>query len=107
MGCIQLAVPDLVLTELEHVLQTKLGCDDERVQSALATLQQMDLSIIPWSDEVGRAAALLTLQCPITIFDAYFLALATELQYAYITADARLYACVQHIPSVILLSNLR
>ena len=66
----------------------------------------MGMSIVVPTKRVVESAISIALQHDITVYDAYFIALAKELNFRYVTADEKLYRKIKGLDFVELLGNL-
>lgn len=67
----------------------------------------MGISIIVPTKRVIESAIGIAFQFDITIYDAYFIALAKELKFKYITADEKLHNKIKNLDFAQLLKTLQ
>ncbi len=90
-GDIELVVPDLMLYEVSNALRYNPDFDETDVADAVGTLFDIGISIIVPNREVINSALNLAYNHKITVYDAYYVALAKEINFKLITADRKLY----------------
>jgi len=76
------------------------------VINAVESLMDMGINIIVPTREVMAFAVELAFKLNITLYDAYFVALAKTLKYTFITSDQKLYHKIKDIKFVKLLGDL-
>ncbi len=88
---INILCPDLILYELSNALRYNPNFDVDDVKLAINSILEMDLNIIvPLSSTINRAIEL-SFEKDITLYDAFYIALAFDLDFVFITADKKLY----------------
>ena len=90
-GNIELVVPDLLLYEVSNALLYNPNFDENDVVEAVDSLYDMGIDIIIPTGEVLRSAINLAFTHDVTIYDAFYAALADEIDFTLITADAKFY----------------
>jgi len=90
-GEIELVVPDLILYEVSNALRYNPDFDETDVADAVGTLFDIGISIIVPNRDVINSALNLAYEHKITVYDAYYVALAKEINFKLITADRKLY----------------
>jgi len=83
-------VPDLLLYELANALKYNPSFDANDVSDALTSIFDMDLEIVTPIPEIINLAVALAFEYNITVYDAFYIALAKDLELTFITADRRL-----------------
>lgn len=96
-GDIELVVPDLILYEVSNALRYNPDFDETDVADAVGTLFDIGISIIVPNREVINSALNLAYEHKITVYDAYYVALAKEINYKLITADRKLYLKIKDL----------
>jgi predicted nucleic acid-binding protein len=86
---LQLHAPDILLMESANALRYA-GLSEERILQNLETIPALGVEIIPFSFDVLNSAVSLSLQHDVTVYDAYFLALAQTMEIPLITADRKM-----------------
>lgn len=87
----ELVVPDLLLYEVSNALRYNPNFDETDVVEAVGSLFDMGISIIVPTLEVIKSSIDIAFSHNITIYDAFYVALAKEIDFALITADSKLY----------------
>ena len=90
MGEERVIVPDLILYELANALKYNPNFDANDVSDALTSIFDMDLEIVTPIPEIINLAVALAFEYNITVYDAFYIALAKDLELTFITADRRL-----------------
>ncbi len=90
MGEERVIVPDLLLYELANALKYNPRFDANDVSDALTSIFDMDLEIVTPIPEIINLAVALAFEYNITVYDAFYIALAKDLELTFITADRRL-----------------
>jgi predicted nucleic acid-binding protein len=85
-----LHVPDILLMELANALRYSGRLSGEKILEDLETLPALDIEIIPFSLETLNLAVSLSLEHDLAVYDAYFLAVAQDLEMPLITADRKM-----------------
>ena len=104
---IELIVLDQSLYELIHLLKESAHFDQDLLASALASLEFMHITVIPYSPEVLRRAAQIACGHDISLYAACPVALGAHLRCQVITADEMVFRKVATLPWTLLLSDLR
>ncbi len=104
-GELMIAVPDLSLYEVANALRYNKTIDEDNIKEAIDSLIQLGINIVVPTKEVMDLAISFALKYNITVYDAYFLALAKVLNFACITADEKLYQRVKELSFVKLLRD--
>jgi len=89
-GEIEIAAPDLIIYELSNALRFNPAFNQEDVKEAIQSILDLDFEIITPLQTTTDKAIELAFEYNITIYDAFYVALADELDYAIITADKKL-----------------
>ena len=97
MGGERVVVPDLLLYELANALKYNPSFDANDVSDALTSIFDMDVDIVTPIPEIINSAVTLAFEHNITVYDAFYLALAKEIEFTFITADGRLYKRVKDL----------
>ena len=90
MGDEKVVVPDLLLYELANALKYNPSFNTDDVSDALASIFDMDMDIVTPTPEIINSAVTLAFEHEITVYDAFYVALAKETELTFITADGRL-----------------
>lgn len=86
-----IVIPDLLLYELANALRYNRGFDSIDVRDALVSIFEMQIDIIVPISALMTSAIALAFEHNITVYDAFYVALAKESGLSLITADDRLY----------------
>ena len=100
MGEERVIVPDLLLYELANALKYNPSFDANDVSDALTSIFDMDVDIVTPIPEIINSAVTLAFEHNITVYDAFYIALAKETELTFITADRRLYERVRDLDFV-------
>ena len=100
IGEIELVVPDLMLYEVSNALRYNPDFDETDVSEAVGTLYDIGISIIVPNRDVINSALNLAYEHKITVYDAYYVALAKEINFKLITADRKLYLKIKDLKIV-------
>jgi predicted nucleic acid-binding protein len=103
---IELAVLDQVVYELIHVLKESRHFDGELLETALASLEYMHITIVPYNYDLVSKATRIAFEHDISIFAAGAVALGAHLRCQMVTADEQVYRRISSLPWTILLANL-
>ena len=90
-GNTELVVPDLLLYEVSNALRYNPSFDENDVVEAVDSLHDMGIDTIIPTGDVIRSAINLAFTHDVTIYDAFYAALADEIDFTLITADAKFY----------------
>ena len=102
-GEIEIIVPDLILYEIANALRYNPRFDEKDVMDAVKSLFELGIRILIPTPSVIDRATKLAFTHDITVYDAYYVALADELSVHFVTADKKLYNKISKIPFVRLL----
>lgn len=87
-------VPDLLIYELSNALKHNPHFKVQDVCDAVSSLFDMDIDIVTPLPEIIDTAIKLAFEHAISVYDAFYVALAKETGLNLITADKKLYARV-------------
>ncbi|PIU22884.1 MAG: hypothetical protein COT13_06060 [Chloroflexi bacterium CG08_land_8_20_14_0_20_45_12] len=104
-GECNIAVPDLLLYELANSLRYNPSFNEADVEQAITSLFDMGIDIIAPVSGLITEATKLAFRHDITIYDAFYIALATDLGYALVTSDMKLHQKVKQLDFVKFLSG--
>jgi predicted nucleic acid-binding protein len=90
MGEERVIVPDLLLYELANALKYNPTFDTKDIHDALTSIFDMEMDIVTPLPEIINSAVTLAFEHNITVYDAFYVALAKDLELTFITADGRL-----------------
>lgn len=106
-GRVILIVPDLVFYEVANALKfSSHRVPEDEIKKYIESLVQIKLKVFPFDLEILLEALNFMRDYEITIYDAYFLALASITSSIFVTADHKLYIKVKPLSFVKLLSDL-
>jgi len=100
-------VPDLLLYELANALKYNPSFDANDVSDALTSIFDMDLDIVTPIPEIINSAVTFAFEHNITVYDAFYIALAKEIELTFITADRRLSERVSSLDFVKFIGDLQ
>lgn len=106
MGEERVIVPDLLLYELANALKYNPSFDANDVSDALTSIFDMDMDIVTPIPETINSAVTLAFEYNITVYDAFYVALAKETELTFITADRRLCERVSNLDFVKFIENI-
>ncbi len=104
-GFIHLACPDLVVYEIANVLRYNKALTEDDVTKSVCSILSLGMDIIVPTKRTIETAVKMAFTYDVTVYDAFFVALAKELNCTLITADKKLFAKVKYLSFVILLEN--
>jgi len=107
MGEERVVVPDLLLYELANALKYNPRFNANDVSNALTSIFDMELDIVTPIPEIINSAVILAFEYNITVYDAFYIALAKETELTFITADRRLYEGVRNLDFVKFVGDLQ
>jgi len=102
----RVTIPDLVLYELGNALRFNPRFTTRDIDAAIHSLIDMNLTIRAAEQDILVPAVSLAFQYAVTVYDAYFLALADKLESMLITADYKFCQKFDEVKSVIPLDKL-
>lgn len=105
MGEEKVVVPDLLLYELSNALKYNPSFDDNDVCDALTSIFNMGIDIVTPIPEIINLAVTLAFEYNITVYDAFYVALAKDLELVFITADRRLCERVSNLNFVMFIGE--
>jgi predicted nucleic acid-binding protein len=104
-GLVTIAVPDLIVYEIANALRYNKNLNEKDVKDSIGSIMSMDLDIVVPTKNVVESAISTALEHDVTVYDAYFIALAKALKYTFVTADEKLYQKIKKLNFVKLLKN--
>lgn len=102
----QIIIPDLALYELSNALRYNPNFTVEDVTAAIYSLVEMGLTIRAVAPDILVRAIELAYQYDVTLYDAYFLAIAAKTEVMLVTADYKFYQRVGETKFVVRLAEL-
>jgi predicted nucleic acid-binding protein len=105
-GDFEIHVPDLLFYELGNILRLKESLVSKDALTILRETYALALQIHPIDLLLAEATFRITREYDITFYDASFVALSYLLQASFVTADKKLFAKIQTLPTAIFLGNL-
>lgn len=105
-GRFTIAIPDIAIYEIGNALRYEPEFSPKEVSRAIAELYELDIDIIAPLPYLAAPTATIAYQSEVTFYDAFYLALAKELNLQFVTADEKLYRKVKGHPQITLLSAL-
>lgn len=104
-GKVNIAIPDLVIYEIGNALRYNKTVTQKDVQEAVKSIIDLGIDIIVPTKNVIDTALSLAFEHDITFYDAYYVALAKELNFTFVTADKQLYNKTQTPEFITLLKD--
>lgn len=98
-------IPDLLIYEVSNALRYNTNYSNEDIKIAIRTIYDMEIEIVAPVPEIHDIAVEIARLKDITIYDAYYIALAQEIGYNFVTADKRLMDKVKDLEFVIFLGD--
>ena len=86
----EIAAPDLLIYEMSNVLSLHPGFAENEVILAMHSIWDIGISIVTPTKSLIERTIKLSKQYGITAYDSSYIALAEELGYDFLTADAKL-----------------
>ncbi len=105
-GYSEIVVPDLQLYEIANALRYNKNLKLPEVDDAVKSLIDVGIKIVVPTKEVMETALSIAYEFDLTVYDAYFIALAKELDFVCVTADKKLYDKIKKMKFVQFLSEL-
>ena len=105
-GEMEIVLPDLILYELSNALRFNPVFDFNDVKETVGSILDMDLTITSPTSSVLNESIRLAFSKNITVYDAIYISLASNLNYILVTADKKLYNKVKDLGFVFLLEEL-
>jgi len=102
-GDIEIVVPDLLLYEVSNALRFNPNFKEEDIKKAIQSLFDIDINIVVPVQETLQEAVDIAYSKNITIYDAFYIALAQTIGFDFITADEKLYEKTKDISGIFLL----
>jgi len=106
-GNVEIVVPDLLLYEISNALRYNKNIKKSEVNGAIKSLIEIGIKIIVPTEDVMMTAISIAYTHDLTVYDAYFIALAKELDFIFVTADERLYNKLKELKFAKLLNWLK
>lgn len=97
---LQVVVPALLLYEIGNILLRKTRLDSEELSLALDQVRALPFTVVGPEADLLRRTVRLGRELSLTFYDASFIAIAEQLDCAFVTADQKLYGRVRHLPRV-------
>ncbi|MEA1944612.1 MAG: type II toxin-antitoxin system VapC family toxin [Euryarchaeota archaeon] len=99
-GYTELVVPDLLLYEVSNALRYNPNFDETDVIEAVDSLYDIGISIIVPTGGVIKSAINLAFTHNVTIYDAFYAALAETIDFTLITADVKFHRKIEDLSFV-------
>ena len=94
-GETMIVIPDLVLYEITNALRYNPNFNEDDVKSAADSLFDLEIDIITPTANILKNAVDTAFEFDITLYDAYYIALAKEINFVFVTADMKLYNAIK------------
>jgi len=104
-GEVNIACPDLVLYEIANALRYNKKLTEDDVKNSVYSIIDIGIDVIVPTKTVLESAISLAFKYDTTLYDGYFIALAKELGYIFITSDDNLFKKVKVLNFVRLLKE--
>ena len=104
-GDVNIACPDLVLYEIANALRFNKKITEDDVKNSVNSIIDIGIDIIVPTKTVLESAISLAFKYDTTLYDAYFIALAKDLSYIFITSDDNFFKKVKGLDFVKLLKD--
>lgn len=105
-GLHEIMVPDLLLYEISNALRYDKNFNSDIIAKSIDSLFEMDLIItMPSADLISKATEV-ALEFGITVYDAIYVALASQTNGVFITADKALYEKIKELENCKLLAEI-
>lgn len=105
-GEINIAVPDLLISEVSNALLYNPALSHSETLKCIKSLYDLSLDIIAPVLDISIATIQFSYKKKITFYDAIYVVLAQQLGFQYVTADTKLYTRIKDLPFVKLLKNI-
>ncbi len=99
-GECELAAPDLILYEVSNALRFNPNFNEDDVNEAVNSLFDMGIDIIVPTPRVVRSSVMMAFNYKITIYDAFYAALASDIGFIFVTADGKLHQKIKDMEFV-------
>lgn len=99
-GICEIAAPDLILYEVSNALRFNPNFNEDDVIEAVNSLFDMGISIIVPTPRVVKSSINMAFRYKTTIYDAFYVALANEIGFKFVTADSKLYQKIKDLEFV-------
>lgn len=99
-GKYELALPDLAIYEVSNALRFNPNFNEEDVIEAVDSLFDIGISIVVPTPKVIKSSVSIAFKHNITIYDAYYAALANEIGFTLVTADSKLHQKIKDMKFV-------
>ena len=106
-GYVNIAFPDLVIYEIANALRYNQKVTEDDVKNSVNSILDLGIDIIVPTKNVTESAISLAFEYDITLYDAYFVALAKELGFEFVTADDNFYKKIKRLKFIKLLKNIQ
>jgi len=106
-GDVNIACPDLVIYEIANALHYNNKFTQKDVKNSVDSIIDIGIDIIVPTKRVIESAISIAFEFDITLYDAYFIALAKELEFEFVTADEDFYKKIKKVNFVELLRNIK
>ena len=107
LGYVNITFPDLVIYEIANALRYNQKVTEDDVKNSVNSLIDLGINIIVPTKKITESAISIAFEYDITLYDAYFVALAKELGFQFVTADENFYKKIRELKFVNLLENIQ
>jgi len=105
-GTKTITTPDLSMYEIANALRYNKNITKEEIEEAVNSLIDLGIDIIVPTKNIMKSAIDIAFDSDITVYDAYFVALAKELGFTLVTADGSLFEKIKKLKFAILLKDM-
>ena len=104
-GKLEIVLPDLVLYEIANALRYNPNIDSNDVIDAISSILDMEIEIVVPQSSILRKAIEIAFEKKISFYDSFYIALASEIDFGFVTADEKLYNKIKDLGNVHLLKD--
>lgn len=104
-GINEIVVPDLLLYELSNAMRFDPNFNSELIKKSIHSLFEIDITIVIPSENLISDAIRIAIERDITVYDAIYVALSSQLNAVFITADERLFKKIKSLKNCRFLSE--
>ena len=104
-GDVNIACPDLVLYEIANALRFNKKLTEDDVKNSVNSIIDIGIDIIVPTKTVLESAISIAFEYNTTLYDAYFIALAKELGFIFVTSDDNFHKKIKELEFARLLKD--
>ncbi len=102
-GELSLVAPELILYEVTNALRYKPSFDSSKVSRAFHDLLDIQLELVPLTEDLLNACVALAFRQGITLYDSAYLGIGKSMELDVVTADKKLYSKCSKLKGISLL----